>query len=285
MKKLIIFIIVLIGLYFIGSNLKEASWFPFGKKSIPTQSMKNVDVIDLTAASSNTTIIPEDREDLEAKLEGRGKLVVDRRGGTIYIEVKRKWFQGFGFWNKKKLTVYIPKDYDQKMNVTIGSGKFNMSGISKNDPLKLEEMNVNMSSGRVNLKDLTVDHYVHKGSSGSASLDALTTKTGTIKISSGKVDVREYKGKLDAKLSSGRLAVQMDELSDAIDVQVSSGSAALDLPNDANFTLNGKASSGDISCDFPLKNQKIGNHEVNGTHGTGKHEIKVKVSSGKVNIY
>ncbi|GIN85951.1 DUF4097 domain-containing protein [Heyndrickxia sporothermodurans] len=285
MKKLFIFILVLIGLYLVGTSIKEAAWFPFGEKGTQTESMKNIDLIDLNVSSSNTTIIPEDREHLKAKLEGRGKLVTYRKGDTIHVEVKRKWFQGFGFWNKSKVTVYIPKDYDQNMNVTVGSGNLTMSGTSKNHPMKLDKMNVNMSSGNLKLANLLVNDYNHKGSSGSAQLDSLSTKTGSIKMSSGKVDVTGYSGKLDATLSSGKLDFQMDKLTDSINVHVSSGSVKLDLPKDADFTLNGKASSGDISCDFPLKSQEIGNHKVRGTHGSGEHEIKVRVSSGNVDIY
>ena len=42
--------------------------------------------------------------------------------------------------------------------------------------------------------------FYHKGSSGKSNINAITAKTGTIKMESGIVDVNQYKGKLDAKL-------------------------------------------------------------------------------------
>lgn len=285
MKKLLLFLLVLVGLYFIGSSIKEASWFPFGRGDSHTQSIKQIDLLDIKVDSSNTTIIPEDREDVKTELEGKGKLDVDRRGDIIRIEVKRKWFQNFGFWNKSKLTVRVPQEYDRDMNVTIGSGKLTMEGPSKKDPMKLKKMNVNMGSGKLDLENLDVKQYKHNGSSGMANLTSISTQTGEIKMSSGIVNVDGYEGKLDATLSSGKLNVQMDKLEDSVDVHVSSGLVKLDLPDNADFTLKGKVSSGDISCDFPLESQEVGNHKVNGKHGSGKHTIDVTVSSGKVNIY
>ncbi|MEK5520622.1 hypothetical protein B5V89_15325 [Heyndrickxia sporothermodurans] len=285
MKKLLLFLLVLVGLYFIGSSIKEASWFPFSKGDAHTQSIKHIDLLDLKVDSSNTVIIPEDREDVKAELEGKGKLDVDRSGDTIRIEVKRKWFQHFGFWNKSKLTVHVPREYNRDLNVTIGSGKLTMEGPSKKDPMKLKNMNVNMGSGQLDLENLDVKQYKHNGSSGMANLSSISTQTGEIRMSSGIVNVDGYEGELDATLSSGKLNVQMDKLEDSINVHVSSGLATLDLPDNADFTLKGKVSSGDISCDFPLESQEVGNHKVNGKHGSGKHTIDVTVSSGKVNIY
>ncbi|MFT9846236.1 DUF4097 family beta strand repeat-containing protein [Aneurinibacillus sp. REN35] len=52
--------------------------------------------------------------------------------------------------------------------------------------------------------------------------------------------------------SSGDLQVEQVKAETAA-ISVSSGEAALDIPEDADFTLNGQASSGDIRCDLPLK--------------------------------
>ena len=50
----------------------------------------------------------------------------------------------------------------------------------------------------------------------------------------------------------------MDELTDSVKVDVSSGHVELDLPSDANFTLNGEVNSGAFRIDLPLKiNRKI----------------------------
>ncbi|MGE8203351.1 LiaG family protein [Heyndrickxia sp. NPDC080065] len=284
MKKLLLFLLVLVCLYFIGMNLKSASWFPFGNKEAQSESMKNIKTIDVDISSQDVKIIPENREDLQAKLEGKGKLIVNRSGDTVHIKVKRKWFEGIRFWSKSGLKIYIPKDYDQNVDLTLGSGRIRMSGPSKDHPMKLKDVNVDMGSGLMELENLDVLRFQHKGSSGKASFHALAAKIGTIKMGSGVVDVSGYKGKLETKLSSGKLDIQMDELNDSVDIKVNSGLVKLELPKEADFTLNGTVGSGWISCDLPLKSRESGNHKVNGIHGTGEHQINVKVSSGKVDI-
>ena len=67
-------------------------------------------------------------------------------------------------------------------------------------------------------------------------------------------------------------------------MEVSSGNVQLDLPDDANFTLNGKISSGLISNDFPLNNEIKDSHTLQGTHGSGKYNVDLFVSSGRINI-
>ncbi|QHE59856.1 DUF4097 family beta strand repeat protein [Rossellomorea vietnamensis] len=59
----------------------------------------------------------------------------------------------------------------------------------------------------------------------------------------------------------------------------------LDLPEKASFKLKGQASSGDISCNLPLKDQKIENGDISGVAGSGQYTIDVSVSSGNVDIY
>jgi len=58
----------------------------------------------------------------------------------------------------------------------------------------------------------------------------------------------------------------------------------LDLPEDADFTLNGKISSGNISSDIPLKEKEQSDNRLRGKHGSGKFEIKADVSSGNIDI-
>ena len=285
MKKLLFFLAVLIVLYFVGSNIKQASWFPFGNKGEQTESIENIDKIDLDIGSYDVKVIPDDREDIKAEITGKGKLNMNRSGDTIRIEVIRRWLDGINFWSKSRLNVYIPESYDQDIDLSIGSGRIVMSGKTENSPMKLKNLNVKMGSGIVKLENLDVQRFYHKGSSGKSNINAITAKTGTIKMESGIVDVNQYKGKLDAKLSSGKMDIQMAELNDSIMLKVNSGMANLDLPKDASFTLNGEVGSGIFSCDFPLNNRQDNEKVVKGTHGSGEYKIDAKVSSGKLKIY
>lgn len=77
----------------------------------------------------------------------------------------------------------------------------------------------------------------------------------------------------------------MDRLTNDVNLDVSSGNILLNLPNDASFKLNGRISGGVISNNFPLKIQEKSRQHLKGTHGSGKHDINLNVSSGRIMVY
>lgn len=237
--------------------ISVSSWFPFGKQT--AEVTNKIDLIDIDVSGINTTIIPEKRDNVEAELDGNGTVQVGKSGNRIEIEYKRKWYQQFGFFKRPKLTVYLPEDYHQDMEIEVGSGNIN----SKN--LQIQNLVLDVNSGNVNM-------------------DSITAQTGVLDVSSGNIDLQQYTGQLEADVSSGNLSIQMDELKDSIKVDVSSGHVELDLPSDANFTLNGEVNSGSISNRFALEKQQENKHELKGVHGSGEHHLDLSVSSGKIEI-
>lgn len=284
MKKILLIFLVLIGLYWIFTNWVIIDWLPFGRSAQQANVTNEVELIEIDVSSLSTTIIPEDRDDIKAELTGQGKVRIDQSGNKITVTAKRKWFNFFSF-GQEKLKIYLPEDYQDSMEITLGSGNLHFSGKSKNKPMNLTKLSIDIGSGNMKLNNLKVDHFEHDGSSGNVDITSLTTKTGEFDISSGSLDLEDYSGKLNADLSSGKLSVEMNKLVDDIEIEVSSGTVDLDLPDNASFTLNGKSSSGSITCDFPLNNQNNSNRSLSGTHGTGKHKIDLDVSSGNIRIY
>ncbi|WP_203362954.1 DUF4097 domain-containing protein [Bacillus sp. REN10] len=246
---------------------------------------RRIDNIELTVDSSQTTIIAEKRDNVKAELDGKGNLTVRTSGNTIEVEMKRKWYQWFSVLKHSNLTVYIPEDYNRNLELNVGSGDVTFSGQSNSRPMKLNNMSIDMSSGDVKLANLETDSFEHDASSGKLTIDSLTTKKGMFDLSSGDVKLTRYVGPLDGELSSGDMHVEMEKLVGDVRMDLSSGDVKLDLPDKADFTLKGKMSSGDISCDFPLKDQKIDSGDISGTHGSGKYNIDVSLSSGEMKIY
>ncbi len=275
---------ILIGLYWIFTNFINFDWLPFGRSEQQVAVTDEVGSIEIDVSSLSTTIIPEKRDDIKAELTGQGTVRVNRSGDRITITAKQKWFNFFSF-GREELRIYLPEDYQDSMKINLGSGNIHFSGESKNNPMILDNLSIDIGSGNITLRNLKVDHFEHDGSSGNVDITSLTTKTGKFEISSGSLDLDDYSGKLQAELSSGELSVEMKKLVDDIDIEVSSGTVNLDLPDNASFTLNGKSSSGNISCNFPLTSENSNNHSLTGTHGTGKHKIDLDVSSGKIRIY
>ncbi|ETI70856.1 LiaG family protein [Neobacillus vireti] len=292
MKRILILFLVITGLYIVFNQSVHFNLFGTGSSNNNTNGQaaitKNTKMLAIDVSSGNTTIIPEDRKDLKAVYTGKQMLTVKEDGDTVKITLKSKgfnWFDWSAFSEKSKLTIYIPKDYQRNMSIDLGSGNIDFSGESKNKPVNLDELTVHIGSGNMKLKNLNVKQFDHGGGSGNVDIDSLITKTGTFDIASGNLNIQHYTGAIKAEVSSGRLNIQLDKLIDSIEMDVSSGNAELDLPDKADFTLNGHVSSGNVSCDFPLTTKNLNKKSIKGTHGSGKYQIELDVSSGNIRIH
>ncbi|MDR6125059.1 lia operon protein LiaG [Bacillus sp. SLBN-46] len=288
MKRILILLLVITGLYIVFNQGLHMDWSQAETKNTQAAITGDTDLIEINVSSVSTTIIPEDRDDLKAVYNGKEKLTVNDSGDKVEVSIKNKWFDWFNwapFSKKKELKLYIPENYDHKMSIDLGSGNLHFSGPSKNKPLKLDELTVDIGSGNLNLTNLVVKHFVQDVSSGNVSIDSLKAETGSFDISSGNLEIKHYTGPIEADVSSGRLSIQVDQLLDAIIIDVSSGDVSLDLPDDADFTIDGDVSSGNISSTFPLTSKDQNKHSIQGKHGSGKFPINLDVSSGNLRIH
>jgi lia operon protein LiaG len=286
MKKILIIFFIITGAYLLFVQSNSFSWWPLsGKDGAQTEVTNSIDTIEIDVSGASTIIIPDNDNTLRADLDGKGNVSVKKSGDKITVEFKRKWFESFAFLNKSKLTIYVPEDYDHDMKIEVGSGNLIFAGPSKNNPMELDDFSLDLSSGNVGLKNLKTTTFENEGSSGNLQIDSVTTEQGSFDISSGNVDVNHFRGELKAELSSGNLKVQMDKVEGDISIEVNSGKASLDLPNNADFTLNGEVNSGNIRNDFSLDEKQESKTSIKGTHGKGKHHIDLDVSSGNIDIY
>ena len=287
MKRILILLLVITGLYVFFNQA-----FPFhqssaASKDIKSPISKDTDTIEIYASSGNTVIIPQNRDDLKAVYNGKEKLTVTEKGDKVMVSLKNKrfnWFNWLPFSNHTELKIYIPEDFNRNMDINLGSGNIRFTGHSKSKPFKLTDLSVELGSGNMNLTNLNVKNFEHNGSSGNIKIDSLRTKTGAIDLSSGNLTIKHYMGAMKAEVSSGKLNVQMDKMTDAINIDLRSGSVGLDLPKNADFTLNGKVSSGNINCDFPLTSKDSTHKSIRGKHGSGKYKIDLSVTSGNIHI-
>jgi lia operon protein LiaG len=282
MKRIVILLLIITGLYIVFNQSFQLDGFAFGgSKDGRAALSKTIETIDINVAGVKTTIIPESRDDVEAVITGKGSLTVKETGNRLVVETKKKMFNWFSFSEKSHLKIYIPEGYNRDMTIQIGSGSLNFSGQS----MKLNELSLDIGSGNVNIDHLEVNEFTHDGSSGNVKIDTLKTKSSTFDLSSGNLEVNHFTGALKADVSSGRFSMQMDKLNDSIEIDLSSGNVNLDLPDNADFNLDGEVSSGNISSDFPLTSNGSDKKSLKGTHGSGKNQINVEVSSGNIHIF
>jgi lia operon protein LiaG len=286
MKKVLVIFLVITGVYLLFFQSTIFSWSIFENESHKTTVSSSIDLIEIDVSGASTTIIPKDINTIQAELDGKGKVIVNKNGDQISVQYKRKWFEGgWPFFNKSKLTIYIPENYDRNLAIEVGSGNLAYSGTAQNQPMELDELKIELSSGNIELNNLTTKSFIHDGSSGNIEINSLKAEKGTLDISSGNIHLEEYTGGLEVDLSSGNLDVQMDEMVGPIEMDVSSGKVSLDLPKNASFTLKTDVSSGHINNQFPLKNNDDSKKNIKGIYGSGKYQIDLDVSSGSIDLF
>lgn len=292
MRKIIGMLFIVLGCFVLITmvgNSGVSGWFFGNNPSTQSMTLDGVDTIEIDASSININIISETRENLKADLHGNGTnradLTVERDGDEVRIDVDHGWFTLFSFGDTLKLDVYLPETYEQNMAVDLDSGNFAFHGPSKTHPVELNELELDMRSGLADLRNLSLHHFNHDASSGHMNAKWVTAQEASFEMSSGNIELEHYTGAFNAEFSSGRFVAQLDELAGPIDIEASSGTTSLDLPDDADFTIRGEMSSGSIHCDFPLENEQVKNGSViAGTHGTGEYPVALEVSSGSVDI-
>lgn len=260
-KSIVIGIVVIVVVFlFINSN----TWWPFGKGNQEVEVTNDIEKIEIDLASVHAIIIPENRDTVKVDLDGKGRIEIDDSKEQIEMKYKRNWFEGFSSFGKTEVKIYLPQDYDRELEIEVGSGHLQFNHQAK-EGLHLEKLAVDIGSGDIEMDSISVDQ-------------------AEFNVSSGEVEVTHFKGPVDADVSSGSFKIQLDELNNDIELDVSSGFASVDLPEDANFTLNGKISSGELSNHFELTDKQEDKDRISGKHGTGEHHIDVDVSSGHVEI-
>jgi lia operon protein LiaG len=277
MKRILVIFVVITGIYIIFSNFPVLSLLGFNSTNNQSAEITDrIESIEIQTTSVPTTIIPEDREDMRIDYDGKGTVKMDQKGDTIKVDVKGPKFNFFSFNRKSELKILIPENYNRDLEIKVGSGTLAFSGPSEENPMRLDELEINIGSGKLELGNLIVDKIDHKGSSGYVEADTIQANTGSFDMSSGKLNINHYSGAIDAEVSSGEMNIQIDELSGHSSAKASSGRINIDLPDDADFTLKGKASSGTINNEFDLTDSK---------HGTGKYALDLQVSSGNIHLH
>lgn len=279
MKKLFLLLFFIGGVFIIIKG--NTTWFEFGQNKSAVEVTNNTEKIELQVSGASTAIIPENTNEVRAEIKGNGKLHVEDNGDTILVKSEKKhWFNSFSFFNKREITIYIPNDFHQEMIIDSGSGNIVFDGKS----MDLEELGVDMSSGKVELSRLTAKNFTLDGSSGNVTISSLTTEESTFEMSSGSLTIKDHTGKVKADLSSGKIDLQMEKITDSLNLELTSGYGTVDLPPDADFTLRGEAGSGMISTNLTLKDLQQDKNNIYGVSGSGKHDININVSSGKISI-
>ncbi|MCO7175835.1 DUF4097 family beta strand repeat-containing protein [Sporolactobacillus kofuensis] len=280
MKRFAVVLAIVAAAYFIFFNPIHARWLPFGKQQTSAQVTEQVEQIDIQTSSMRTKVVLGSGDQVTARLTGRGLVDVRKIGDTIQVRTQHR--QPFMFWwNAPKLTITIPKSYQHQLKLAVGSATLDFHGETSQIYQKLS---VNVSSGSIQLSGVaseTVDASVH---SGTLRIRNLRAPSAHLVVRSGNARVDRLSGAFSAQVNSGNMKIGVAALHGASSISVNSGNAQLDMPNQADFRLTAKKSSGIIQSKLRLKKEKSEDHGLSGVRGSGEYILKAQVNSGILRI-
>lgn len=272
-----------------GVNFVKGSKANYTLDDTKTSNIQGINEINVDISSATINIIPQGTSEVKAHLYGdvmssssytKPELECYKSGNTLVIKEVNKNHLMMGFFSSNiKLDVYIPSDYSNDFKLVSSSGDINANGY------KFNKFQCNLSSGSLNLKDIKADTFNYSNSSGDLKANKLTTNTTTLHSSSGSINIDMFSGDLKSDSSSGDIKIQYADFHNNIDMHSSSGEIVLKFPKSAEFRLDASASSGDVTCDFPITvSGKNNDHKLQGVVGSDKNNIRLDVSSGDIKI-
>lgn len=252
-----------------------------------TQKIDGIKELYIEGSSENISIISENRKDVKAHLYGdisasfKPELESRVEGSKLIISVKRP-SGSFNFSSREglKLDINVPETYASDVSVKLSSGK-----ITSSNPLKLNNFNLDLSSGSVDLKNLTASNLSLEATSGKIYGENIICENSSLRLSSGSINLNGFKGNINHRCTSGKTEITYSEFNNNINLNVSSGEIILNLPKSSQFALNAKADLGNIKCDFPLTIQgESKRNQLNGVVGNNKNQINISATSGSIKI-
>lgn len=271
-------------------------------------------------AGSLTVEITSTQEDqarlvLQSNLppDKRAQLAVERNGDTFTVEQLRHVRIGLFLNVREKLTLYLPEGYHDALSLRLRSGNLLMA-----DKRAFSSLEVKLTSGNVEIGDVDAAAYdVHASSgnmtlgdwrgegrlwvtSGNIRLRSLTgtsheirSSSGTIRIgslvgesalhvTSGTVRVEHFEGSGSFTSSSGSVNVGVDRIDGDLNVQCTSGTVRVSIPESLAFRFDAESLSGSVKTDFP--SERNGRRTTASVGSAPNHTLRCQTTSGSIRV-
>lgn len=231
---------------------------------------------------------------------------VNKTSSTINISEKNKiYFFYMGIFDKKAYDIYIPKEYEKSLKISLVSGN-----IEVNESLKFEDLKISSTSGDIKMGDIEAKSIWIETVSGDIKLqnikeDDLQLKTTSgdifaesiegevnLKTTSGDITINSVIGKIFAKTTSGEIetgkiegSVDMQSVSGNIksddfkitadsNIKTTSGEVKMYLNEESNCEIDTDTVSGNIT--LPSRRNVMGHEPY--------VELKIKTVSGNIRL-
>ena len=143
---------------------------------------------------------------------------------------------------------------------------------------------VRMNTGSGQIRATRVNGAI-AARTGSGGIDVVQSGSGDVEVSSssGTVRIRGVNGRLRASTTSGGLNVEGKPAGDW-ELSAASGGIHVDVPDGSGFDLDATTSSGSIDVGMPVVMNTSGRRALRGTVGGGGSRLRVRTSSGSIDI-
>lgn len=182
-----------------------------------------------------------------------------------------------------------------KRNFTSTSGDIKVNSGSGDSSFEASsgEIIIKKAAGQLTATASSGDIYI-SDSEGPKNIETssgeitVTNSSGVIKASASSGDIRitANDGGGDIGTTSGEINYELNEVTDNINIEASSGDVSLKIPEATNFNFEADTSSGDIRTFFDdsLSYNRKGNHASGAVGEKTDRTIQISTTSGEVNV-
>ena len=124
------------------------------------------------------------------------------------------------------------------------------------------------------------------GSSANITVDGCRAREAVVETTSGNVALHNSSGTVRASSRSGNVLIDYASFTrqDAT-IETTSGSAKLELPAGAEFSLDARTTSGRIRCEFPVGGEgPARERHLSGSIGREPNRVSIQTTSGGLSI-
>lgn len=289
------------------SVLDESSMYENTIDEEKTSSLQNIKTIFVQDNSEDINLLKTEADEIKAHFHGgysasddtyKPKLVVEKNGSNLIIKIDKGPSRVFfSYRSNLKLDVYIPAQFTGSLDVDTNSGEItteelvlqnlkiaSTSGNIDTQYIQAGNVQIDTTSGEITIKG-KFDTLRVKSTSGNLRSDLAKAGSTVVESTSGEIMLSGSLDGISAKTSSGNIIINTDLFSKDADIESTSGEVMLNLPENAGFKLDCKTNSGDINCQFPVTVTSNNNEDnLIGTVGNGERNMKIKTSSGNIDI-
>lgn len=261
--------------------------------------------LEIGTTSATTDIFYDDSvSEIQVKFE-------TNRPGTVFSakidnnrlvvnEGSYGFFTWFGSWSQNRLEIRLPKEEYEEMAINTTSGvvkidnlifdNFNSTSTSGTSEYNIfaDSLKAFTTSGKTtitNCTDRKSSSLNFDTTSGTHTISGFSSERFHLGATSGKITANGLSGEGDIQLTSGKIEANYSEWNDDLDVNVTSGTCIINLPEGSNVSARVEALSGKMTINkSDGTKMTLSKGDSVSPSGENCHEIKADITSGAVKV-